>query len=277
MNTYKLIDLKNIESNIITSETNLSICLTASGFYFSLIDKKYILKCMGEFEADLNGGITQIMMTIKECFKSIGIHIFNFNKIRIVCQTSKNVWIPYRLYDATKNRDYLSTTNAIHSSETIIANTSEKLDAENIFAHPLHVHSGLKVVMPKAMFVTPSQVLAEYAFDIASLKTNTMILCKRNDACDFAVFKGNEFTLSNSFSYSTPEDMIYFILNTLQQTGINSGEVCMLITGEEFSDKELSLLQKFIKEVSFANVKESIIVDKEFETMNLQKYFMVLA
>ncbi len=277
MNTYKLIDLKNIESNIITSETNLSICLTASGFYFSLIDKKYILKCMGEFEADLNGGITQIMMTVKECFKSIGIHIFNFNKIRIVCQTSKNVWIPYRLYDATKNRDYLSTTNAIHSSETIIANTSEKLDAENIFAYPLHVHSGLKVVMPKAMFVTPSQVLAEYAFDIASLKTNTMILCKRNDACDFAVFKGNEFTLSNSFSYSTPEDMIYFILNTLQQTGINSGEVCLLITGEEFSDKELSLLQKFIKEVSFANVKESIIVDKEFETMNLQKYFMVLA
>ena len=261
MNTYKLVDLKNIESNIVTSETNLSICLTASGFYFSLIDNNYILKCLGEFEADLNGGITQIMMTIKECFKSIGIHIFNFNRTRIVCQTSKNVWIPYRLYDATKNRDYLSTTNSIHSSETIIANTSEKLE----------------VVMPKAKFITPSYVLAEYAFDIASLKNNTMILYKRNNACDFAVFKGNEFTLSNSFSYSSPEDMIYFILNTLQQTGINSGEVCLLITGEDYSERELSLLQKFVQEVSYANVKENIIVDKEFDCMSLQKYFMVLA
>lgn len=277
MNTYKLVDLKNIESNIVTSETNLSICLTASGFYFSLIDNNYILKCLGEFEADPNGGITQIMMTIKECFKSIGIHIFNFNRTRIVCQTSKNVWIPYRLYDATKNRDYLSTTNSVHSSETIIANTSEKLDAENIFAYPLQIHSGLKVVMPKAKFITPSYVLAEYAFDIASLKNNTMILYKRNNACDFAVFKGNEFTLSNSFSYSSPEDMIYFILNTLQQTGINSGEVCLLITGEDYSERELSLLQKFVQEVSYANVKENIIVDKEFDCMSLQKYFMVLA
>ena len=71
--------------------------------------------------------------------------------------------------------------------------------------------------------------------------------------------------------------MIYFILNTLQQTGINSGEVCLLITGEDYSERELSLLQKFVQEVSFANVKENIIIDKEFDGMNLQKYFMVLA
>ncbi|MBR1769596.1 MAG: hypothetical protein IJ748_03970, partial [Bacteroidales bacterium] len=82
MNTFQLLDLHKTEANIIASETNLSICLRASGFSFALVDKNnFALRTLGEFSADLNGGITQIMMNIKECFRSLGIHIFNFNNI----------------------------------------------------------------------------------------------------------------------------------------------------------------------------------------------------
>ncbi|MBQ9313111.1 MAG: DUF3822 family protein [Bacteroidales bacterium] len=277
MNTYKLESLIKIDDNIITSETNLSICLTASGFYFSLVDNKYRLKCLGEFSVDLNGGITQIMMNVKACFTSIGVHIFNFNNVRIVCPSTRNTWIPYRLYDVSKNKEYLSTTNIIHSSDTIIANTSEKLDAVNIFAYPLHVYSGLKVVMPKAHFVCPSYVMTEYAFDIASLKKDTFIICKREGLCDFVLFKNGQFTLSNTFTYKTPEDLIYFVLYTMQQTGINSGDVCLLLTGEAYTKEEQDILQKFVKEVSYANPTENIVLSEEFSNIDLQKYFMVLA
>lgn len=277
MNTYKLENLIKLDENIVTSETNLSICLTASGFYFSLVDNRFRLKCLGEFTVDLTGGITQIMMNVKTCFSSIGIHIFNFNNVRVVCPSSRNTWVPYRLYDAAKNREYVATTNAVHSSDTIIANTVEKLDSVSIFAYPLHVYSGFKVVMPKANYVCPAQVLAEYAFDVASLRKDTFIISKREDDCDFAVFKGGQFTLSNSFTYKTPEDLIYFVLYTMQQVGINTGDVCLLLTGEAYTEEEQRLLKKFVREVSYANCAENIVLSEEFKDIDLQKYFMVLA
>ncbi|MDO5760195.1 MAG: DUF3822 family protein [Bacteroidota bacterium] len=277
MNTFKLVNFWKTESNIVTNETNLSICLTASGFCFALIDKSFRLQCIGEFETDLNSGITQTIVNLKACFTSIGIHIFNFQNTRIVCPTSKDVWVPYKLYDASQNKTYLSQTNKISTTDTIIANTSTKLEAENIFAFQQHIHSGLKVLMPKAVFVSPAQVLAEYAFDIASLKQNTLLVYKKENSCQVALFKGDSFVLTNTFSYSTPEDMIYFILNILQHTSVNSGEVCVVLTGENYTEKELSFLQKFLNEVAFANMGENIVIPSEFNDVDLQKYFMILA
>jgi hypothetical protein len=277
MNTFKLEHLTQVEGSIVTNETNLSICLMADGFYFALIDKQFHLRSIGEFKVDLSGGITQVMMNIKTCFTSIGIHIFNFNNIRVVCPTNRNTWIPFKLYDSSKNKEYLSASNAIYSSDTILANTVKKIDAVSIFAYPLHSYSGVKIVMPKANFVCQSQVLAEYAFDVSSFMQNTFVLYKRNNGCDFAIFKGNTFTLSNSFDYKTPNDLIYFILFTLQNLNISSAEVSLLLTGERYTDEELLLFRKYVKNVSYANCLENIEVGIEFDGIDLQKYFLVLA
>ncbi|MBP3253163.1 MAG: DUF3822 family protein [Bacteroidales bacterium] len=277
MNTFKLEHLTQTEGVIVTNESNLSICLRADGFIFSIIDKNYKLKAIGGFSVDLTGSIPQTMMNIKTCFSSIGIHIFNFNSIRAVCPTKRSVWVPYKLYDAQKNKDYLKTVNALYSSDTVIANTCEKLDAVNIFAYPLQQYSGVKIVMPKAKFVSPLQVLAEYAFDVSSFMQNTFILHKNANGCDYVIFKGNSFTLSNTFDYKTPDDLIYFILYTLEKLQINTAEVNLLITGEKYDQTELTLLKRYVKHVSYANCAENISVPTEFDGMDLQKYFLLLA
>lgn len=277
MNTFKLVNFWKTDSNIVTNETNLSICLTASGFCFAIIDKSFKLQCIGEFETYLNNSITQTMLNIKSCFTSIGVHIFNFNNTRIVCPTSKDVWVPYKLYDASQNKTYLEQTNKLSTKDIIIANTSVKLEAENIFAFPQHIYSGLKVLMPKATFMSPAQVLAEYTFDISALKQNTVLIYKREKAFDIVIFKGDSFLHSNTFTYSTAEDMIYFILNILQHSSINTGEVCVVLAGNTYTEKELTLLQKFLNEVVFANLRENVDIPDTFAEEELQKYFMILA
>jgi hypothetical protein len=42
---------------------------------------------------------------------------------------------------------------------------------------------------------------------------------------DIALFKGNEFKMSNSISYATNEDMIYNLLFILQQTEVDTEAV----------------------------------------------------
>lgn len=277
MNTFKLEYLTQTERSIITNESNLSVCLKPGGFIFAIIDKNISLKAIGEFSVNLSGSIPQIMTNVKTCFSSIGIHIFNFYKIKIICPTEKSTWIPVKLYDNSKDKEYLQTTNTVLSSDTVISNVCTKTDAVNIFAFPLHKYSGLKIIMPKASYISPSQVITEYAFDISSMNSDTVVLNKREDICDIAIFKGNTFTLSNSFKYKNPEDFIYFILYTLQQLNIDTSLVNMAITGDAYSNEELHLLQRYIKHVAYANCTENVSISEEFNSIDMQQYFLLLA
>ena len=61
-------------------------------------------------------------------------------------------------------------------------------------------HSGIKILMPKAKFVSAQQVMAEYGFEISKLTGNSAILLKRETSCDLVIFKANQFTYGNSFT-----------------------------------------------------------------------------
>lgn len=277
MNTFKLEHLSQSEGEIITNETNLSICLRANGFIFSIIDLNYRLKAVGEFTVDLNCSMTQIMINIKTCFESIGVRIFNFKAIKVICQTEAYTWVPFKLYDKQKNKEYLQTVAPVVSSQTILSNVVTKLDNVNVFAAPMHQITGIKVLMPKAQYFSVGQVLAEYAFDISSLNTNTFILYQRDNGADFAIFKGGDFVLSNTLQYTLTDDLIYYILNLLKQLNIDTSEVNLLLTGQNYDTQELQLLKHYVKYVSFANYAENVNISYEFDGVNMQRYFLVLA
>ncbi len=276
MNTFRLESFTQSDNQIVTNESNLSICPTANGFIFAIIDRNFRLNALGEFVVDLTGSMTQTMTNLKACFSSIGVHIFNFKHIRIVCPSERNTWIPFKLYDNTKDREYLRTVAPIYSNDKLISNVSQKMNAVEIFAYSLQLYSAMKILIPKAHFVSPSFVLGEYAFDVSSFMQNTLILNKRS-VMDFVVFKGNTFTLANSFDYKTADDLIYFILFTLQQLNINTAEVNMLLTGDDYTSEEIHLLKRYVKHVSYANPLENVCISSEFDGINLQKYFLLLA
>ncbi len=278
MGTFNLVQLHKVETDIVSAQTRLSICLKADGFSFSLIrDDSQKLLAVGTFECDLSGTIPVVMNTVKECFNSIGIKMFRFAKMRVICTSEKQTWIPYKLYDASKNKDYLRAVANLHENETVLASVSEKLDAVNVFAYPIHKYSGVKILINQAEYCCPAQVLAEYAYDVAKFSQNTLIVNKRGKTLDIVLFKGNTFTLSNSITYSETEDMIYNLLFILQQTEIDTEAVKLLLTGDNYEGEELMLLRRYIKDVLYANPMENIKVGMDFDEVNLQNYFLVIA
>lgn len=277
METFNLLQLHKVETDIVSAQTRLSICLKANGFSFSLIrNDNQKLVALGCFECDLSGTIPAVMNTVKQCFNSIGIKMFRFAKMKVICSTEKNTWIPYKLYDATKNKDYIKTVSNLHENEIVISNVSEKLDAVSVFAYPMHKYSGVKVLINQAEYCSQHQVLAEYAYDISKFSQNTLIVNKRENVLDIALFKGNEFKMSNSISYTTNEDMIYNLLFILQQTEVDTEAVKLLLTGDNYDAEQLKMIRRYVKDVAYANPMENIKVGMEFDEVNLQNYFLVI-
>ena len=217
------------------------------------------------------------MNTVKECFSSIGVKMFRFAKIRVICRTGKNVWIPYKLYDATKNKDYLKATIRLHDNETVLSKLSEKLDAVSIFAYPIHSYSGIKILMSNAEFCSQHQILAEYAYDISKFSQNTLILNKQGNNFDLALFKGNSFIMSNTLICNAATDLIYNLLFILQQTEVDTEAVKLLLTGDDYEHEELQMLKRYVKDLAYANPMENIKAGIEFDNVNLQNYFLVIA
>ncbi len=275
MDKFKLVSLVKSEDNIITQETDLCICVGSNGFTFSLISN-YKLKALGEFITDLNSDITSVMTNLKACFNSIDIRLFNFANIKVIIQTPKNIFVPYKLYDNSKTKEYIRSVALISGSEIVLENISERLDIVSVFTIPMQKHSGIKILMPKAKFVSAQQVMAEYGFEISKLTGNSAILLKRETSCDLVIFKANQFTYGNSFTFSNENDMIYNIIFAFEQLGIDTEEITFLITGQEYSNDEKQILRKYIKNVSYANPMEDVKVGLEFDGINLQNYFLTL-
>ncbi len=275
MERFKLVKLAKSDDKIIAQETDLCICVSDSGFNFSLISN-YKLKALGEFATDLSTDITSVMSNLRDCFASIDIRLFNFANIKIVIQTSKNIFVPYKLYDNTKTKEYLRSVAIISGSENVLESVSERLDIVSVFTVPMAQHSGIKILMPKASFVSAQQVMAEYGFEISKLTGNTAILLKKDKSCNLIIFKANQFTYGNSFTFSNESDMIYNIIFAFNQLGIDTEEITFLITGQEYTMEEKQALRKYIKNVSYSNPTENVKVGYEFEGMNLQNYFLTL-
>ena len=83
--------------------------------------------------------------------------------------------------------------------------------------------------------------------------------------------------MSNSISYTTNEDMIYNLLFILQQTEVDTEAVKLLLTGDNYDAEQLKMIRRYVKDVAYANPMENIKVGMEFDEVNLQNYFLVIA
>ncbi|MDR0790458.1 MAG: DUF3822 family protein [Bacteroidales bacterium] len=275
--SFSLVQYIKTEDSFLPDEMRLSICLRANGFSFSVIDHSFRLKAVGEFEVDLSQGITSVMRSIKECFASLDIRNLKFEKIKIISLTDKQVWIPYKLYDKTQDKNYIQTVCNVLSSETILSTTIEAIDAVSVFAIPLSHYSGLKVAMPTSKYCSQQEILTRYLFDVSSFATNTFLLHKRGNTFDMLIFKGSNFVFSNSFACANAMDMIYYLLFALSRLEIDVEDINLVITGDQYSNEEFDTLCQYVRNVSFANPLENVKVGFEFDGVDLQQYFLLLA
>jgi len=49
------------------------------------------------------------------------------------------------------------------------------------------------------------------------------------------------------------------------------------LTGDDYEREELQMLRRYVKDVSYANPMENIKAGMEFDEVNLQNYFLVIA
>jgi hypothetical protein len=189
---------------------------------------------------------------------------------KVVCCSGfrNSTLIPNPLYDPYSAEEQLRFTCSIPQGYEILTDELRQLEARNVFSISSEIHHTIASWFQNCEFHHISTALIEYLLSV-NRNTSEEIVSVNVHLTFFEIIvtSGKKLIFYNSFSFSTEEEFIYYILFVLEQLHLNPATADLRFTGFiTENDKTWSLTKKYIKQVTFGirpdNYHYSYILDE---------------
>jgi len=252
-NTFDNNNLGNYSLNIQLHEYAVTVCVTEfikqrSVAIWSSTSKYSLLSEKNESHALLTL-ISECTIPLKGSYKKTTLAI-----------ASKNFsFVPSPLFDSAEIKKYVELNNGsqinvkfqydsmeqdnLNIAFSVSKNTIELLD-RTLGAYELCHHKKVFLNAVSSNYISNNSVLyANYS----------------NKQLELIYIKNNKFHFGNIFDIGTPEDFLYYILNTCEQLDINPQALKLVLSGSiKTGDKIHHLAFSYFDKIQFATAKNSI-------------------
>lgn len=173
--------------------------------------------------------------------------------IRIALQTPYYTVVPDSLYEESSRQQLLSfTISDLPAHVPVFSNLLVKQQARIVFAVPEIYKESLSVFPNALLYAHVVPLAASIPLHFASLKSTFLLLQIHEQAFDLVFFKGTQLLLLNTYTWQTPEDVLYFTLFTMEQLGLDSHELPVFICGTLQRKSALyDLIYTYVKDIRF--------------------------
>ncbi len=265
----------NTDKEVPAYEKNLSICLTANGFSFSLITNKEELLTLCSIQCQAQS-MSNWANVIKEVFDAHNIPFFGYNSTRLIVETQQYTWIPDHLYDAANDRKYLDMVCKVKTGQAIYSEHNEAIGAHAIFAADNTAVSAFKITIPRiAVGCQQSAYANKYLLQKSDLKS-LMLVNIRDNIADFTVFCNKKMQLSNSYSCDNIEEVCYYGLNVMKQLKLENATLETLVCGN-IDPARFDFMAKFFPQLDIYDGRPLQMGCPELHTAQRYLYSTVLS
>ena len=255
-------------------QKKLSICLETNGFSFAVENEKNKLLAFADVACNYPETLSQVIEMIKKVFSDLGIEYMLMDEIELIVPANKHTWIPEHLFDQARLREYFSLTTPLDVKETVFYSFSEKLQAYSLFAYSDTIISAFKVAIPGIKVkIQHAKMLETPLLEKSRMKTNVEIYL-RKDYFDVAVFDSKNFLISNTYRYSTADDVAYYALLLLKQFRLNQDAIEIYLSGK--ADRNIyACLERFFRKVTLYTGKKLEFATNDMYHLHLYQYSML--
>ena len=250
--TFDSLQISNYHLSIELSEKSISYCIVDKNKYrcYLLFSQNYesqnLLKILNEDEF------------ITREFLSKSISFVNF----------PNTLIPKELYNEKDKKNIFSVNYSLTNEELVIDELKSKII--NLYAIPNTIFQTVKNVIPEAIFRSNSSILINYFLSLNNLQ-ETMFLFLKDSYINIVVTKGDSLIFQNKFEYQTKEDLLFYVLFSIQQLNFSNEEINTVIYGN-ISKEEYNILYQYIRNIKFGNKLKDISCSNEFNNIEEHCY-----
>ena len=238
------------------SKYHLSIELSEKSISYCIVDKnKY--RCYLLFSQNYESqNLLKILNEdkfITRKFLSKSISFVNF----------PNTLVPKELYNEKDKKNIFSVNHSLTNEELVIDELKSKII--NLYAIPNTIFQTVKNVIPEAIFRSNSSILINNFLSLNNLQ-ETMFLFLKDSYINIVVTKGNKLIFQNKFEYQTKEDLLFYVLFSIQQLNFSNEEINTVIFGN-ISKEEYNIIYQYIRNIKFGNKLKDISCSNEFNNI----------
>ena len=169
----------------------------------------------------------------------------SFYEVQVSYDHPGSVLVPMEYYHGGNEKKLLTTMHGNTVQSAIISEAISKWQIYNIYAVPDDVHEWLSRIFPAYKY------RHNYTLNMLMMQasdTDRILIDFDTDEFSFLVTRQDKLLLAQTLTYTTPEDILYFLLKTCNQFSLSREEVELFISGLIVKESQLyrELYQYFL-------------------------------
>lgn len=274
-------DLKVQKNNSTISKTEskniaLSIQFSLDGFSFCVVNslKNNITHFKDYQFTETQNSPESLLETIKGIFKSDANLQLEYHKVTVIHENNLATLVPNQFFSEDSLADYLSLNIKTLKNDFITFDEIDTIDAKNVYIPYVNINNYLFQNFGEFEFKHHNTILLEKLLKATTSDKKVMYVNVSKNTFDLIVIENNNLLLSNSFSYTSKEDFIYYILFTAEQLQLDTMAFQLYFMGNITKlDAIYKITYKYIKNVFFLESNNAIF--EELEIANHSNYILL--
>jgi len=245
--------INNTEDNSLENFNKLSIQVSLNGLSFCILDTigNSILKSDRLiFEKILSP--LELQKNLEQLFKTHNLGSNQFSEVVVVHSNNLFSFVPKSLFDVNELANYLKFNTKILANDHIAYDELDNYDIVNVYVPFVNINNYIFDLFGEFEYKHNGTVLVQGLLNNSG--ANKEPICYVHIAgqqMDITIIAQKKLLFYNSFTITSKEDFIYYLLFTLEQLNLDTESIKLKLFGTiEEGDDIYNLCYKYIKDIS---------------------------
>ena len=239
-----------------TSNIKLSIHISLNGLSFCIIDLiSKEIDFLRTYSLSKNSTPKKLLKTLKKGFKENGELRNSFSSVKIIHYNNLSTVVPEPLFDKKNALSYLKFNSKILKNDYVAYDRIFNNECVNVFIPYVNINNYIFKMFDSFVYNHYSSIILEKVkLNEKNTTTPSLYLNININHMEITYFVKNKLVFYNRFDFNTKEDVMYYLLFTIDQLKLNPEEIPVVITGNISEDDDnYKIIYKYIRNVSIFN------------------------
>jgi hypothetical protein len=183
--------------------------------------------------------------------------------------------VPEKMYDPREHKTYMNNLTSLSAHERLQSDALKQVQMQNVYVVDNEVINLLSNYFPNQQTFHSLSALIQGYQRIAEMQVGHQVFVNlRDGVAQLFFFEGRNLIFTNTFSFRTPQDALYYVLMTYEQFKLNPEQTPLGISGSLTQDGEIyRLFYRYIRHVNFVNAPSYLHFGNQFTGVLPHAYF----
>ncbi len=225
-----------------------------SGLSFCILNRTINnIEFLIEQDFDKKANPFEVLQHLKKALSTHSKLNDTFSSVLVIYQNELSNLVPKSFFDADQLADYIKFNSKILKSDFLSFDELAINESVNVYVPYMNINNFVFDIFGVFEYKHASTILIDTILQYKNESNETaMYLNINSNHFELLALKDKKLYLYNSFEYATKEDVIYFLLFTIEQLNFNPEKVKLKLMGLIEKDDELyAIIYNYVRFVEF--------------------------